>query len=513
MFALASCLKDYDFDKVKFADWNPEIAAPLVSSKLTMADVLENSEGYLLEDPQSGQIYLVYESQATTGVLEDYLVIPDQFLNTEENFSMPPFLPGDTFILAYSQNYPMNLPGGERLDSLEMRGHFDLHITSNINHSGIIEVKLPFFRCDGSSLEIILDHNYTGTLPVIIDHSIDLNGCVLIPQTIDTLSNVLNPEYRLILYGDSNAMANPYTISMNESLRDVEFVRAFGYLNSRQESLSDTLMIDAFNGTTFGGIAIDSVILKLEVRNSFGLPVRLIPNNLWAYSAINFPYKFNIADLPDFFEIQSPSISQVGEAAISHITIRSGDIATAINNAPNKFYYDFSGALNPDGSTGSNFLLDTSRIDVDVQIEVPLSGAISELILQDTVDFDLSSIEELEAAGFRVHIENTFPFEVAFQAYLLDTNGILLDSLFNGYDLIIASGSVGPAPDLRVLAPGRQTTDIQFSGNRMDHLLRTEKLILKGRMRTANGERVRIYGDAALQVQIGANAKLNVSLN
>jgi hypothetical protein len=47
----------------------------------------------------------------------------------------------------------------------------------------------------------------------------------------------------------------------------------------------------------------------------------------------------------------------------------------------------------------------------------------------------------------------------------------------------------------------------------MDFLLQTEKLILKGRMRTANGERVRIYGDAGLQVQIGANAKLNVSLN
>jgi hypothetical protein len=150
---------------------------------------------------------------------------------------------------------------------------------------------------------------------------------------------------------------------------------------------------------------------------------------------------------------------------------------------------------------------------VDVQIEVPLSGAISELILQDTVDFDLSSIEELEAAGFRVHIENTFPFEVAFQAYLIDPTGNILDSLFSGFDLIIASGNVGPPPDLRVISSGKQTTDIQFSGSRMDSLLQTEKLILKGRMRTANGERVRIYGDAALQVQIGANAKLNVSVN
>lgn len=511
VLSLHSCIKDYDFDKIKIADWNPEIAAPLVSSVLTMNDLIENSEGYFFEDPASGQVFMVYESDVSSGILDDYLILPDQSLNTEEEFILPPIIPGDSFVIAYGQEFQMDLPGGERLDSLQVNASFNLHIESDINHNGSIQVYLPFILCDGQELNFSLDHTYSGTLPIIIDHQIDLSGCTIRTFTNGTNYNILNPQYKLTLFGDNNPILSPYHINMGESLVNIDFQKAYGFLGSREEILSDTIEIDVFNSAIQGSVEIDSVILKLNVKNYFGLPVRIQPRELWGYTNLNFPYIFRVSDLPEYFNVNAPVIENIGEAALTKISIRSADIASVLNNSPTKFYYDFAAQLNYGGSSGSNFILDTSKVDMSVQVEVPLSGSISALVLEDTVGFDLEGIDELEQAGFRIFIENTFPLDVEFQGYLLDETGSVIDSLFNGFNLIIGSGPIGPAPDLRVVSPGLNTTDIVFSSDQIANLLRTKNLLLKGMLHSSNSQRVKVYGDSYLKVQIGANVRLNVS--
>jgi len=506
-------MKDYEFDKLKLADWNPQMAAPLVSSTLTMDDLLENSEGYIFENPSNGLIYLVYDSKVSTGVIDDYLIVPDQFLNTEETFMMPPLLPGDSFVLVFSHPYEMNLPGGERLDSLRMDGLFNLQVQSGITHSGRIEVELPFLLRNGKPVTLTLDHNYTGSLPVLINQQIDLSECVLVTATQGSTSNVLEPKYKIVLYGDNNTGIGPFTINMGESLTDIDFTSAFGQLGNREEELSDTLLIDAFSQVDFGNVAIDSVILRLLVRNSFGLPVLIVPQAIWGYSPASFPYKFYVDDLATQYNIAAPVLAGIGQFAETRHTIRSASLASVLNQSPRKLYYHFVGQINPPPSTGYNFILDTSRVDLDVQVEIPLSGRVGGLVLHDTVDFSMEDVEELQSAGFRVHIENNFPLEAEFQAYMLDESGLVVDSLFSGYSLVIASGTLGPTPELRILSPGTRTTDVLFSGTRRDHLLQTSKLVLKGRLKTTGGNRVKVYGDAWLKVRIGANAALNISID
>jgi hypothetical protein len=513
LLLLSSCLKDYDFEKVKLADWNPSMAAPLVSSTLTMADLVENSGGYAYEHPSSGQIYLVYSSKVSTGVIDDYLVIPDQFLNSQETFMMPPLFPGDSFVLAYGHPYEMNLPGNERLDSIRTNGIFNLNIESNIEHSGRIEIELPFLICDGQVVTLVLDHTYSGSIPVIINQQIDLSSCVLVTSSQGSTNNILEPKYKLVLYGDNNPSVGPFTITMGESLTNIDFSSAFGFLGSREEVLTDTILIDAFNSVNYGTIAPDSVILNLLVRNSFGLPVRIVPQELWGYSPSNYPYKFFVTDLATSYTIAAPVLAQLGQFAETRYTIRSASMASMVSNSPTKFHYRFAGQLNPLPLTGSNFILDTSRVDLDVQVEVPLSGSVAGLALEDTVDFEMDGLDELVSAGIKVRIENNFPLEAEFQAYMLDESGAVIDSLFSGYTLVIASGSLGPAPEYRILNPAQKVTDILFSGARLDNLMQTRKILLSSDLRTSGGGKVRVYGDAWMKVSIGANASLNISMN
>ena len=513
LLTLPSCLQDYDIDKVRLADWNPSLAAPLVSSLLTMDDLVENSEGYAWEDPTSGQIYLVYSSHVSTGVIDDYIVIPDQFLNTQETFMMPPLLPGDSFVLQYGYPYEMVLPGNERLDSVRTDGLFTLHIESDISHSGRLEILLPFLRCDGHPLTLVLDHKYTGTLPIHIDHQVDLSSCVLVASSEGSTYNILEPSYKLVLYGDSIPSMGPFTINMGESLTDIDFSSAYGFLGTREEEVSDTVLIDAFNNVNYGTVAPDCVILKLLVRNSFGLPVKVIPLDLWGYSPINFPYKFYINDLADSYDIGAPVLSQLGSFAETRLTIRSASLANVLSNSPTKFHYRFGLNLNPLPVTSSNFVLDTSRVDLEVQVEVPLAGSVAGLSLRDTVDFKMDGLNELVSAGIRVRIENNFPLEAEFQAYMLGETGTLVDSLFAGPTLVIASGAIGPGPELRILTPAERVTDIMFSDARLEHLKQTYRIVLSSNLRTSGGDRVRLYGDAWMSVNIGANAMLNTPLN
>ena len=110
---------------------------------------------------------------------------------------------------------------------------------------------------------------------------------------------------------------------------------------------------------------------------------------------------------------------------------------------------------------------------------------------------------------FRLNADNSFPVDASMQVYLTDDNYMLLDSLFQPNQLIIASGTPGPAPDFKVQSPTRKITDIRIEGDRLDHLGQTSYLIIRATLSTANAGStvVRFYSDYELGVKLGVRAK------
>lgn len=514
MTLFTGCLKDYDQLTYKVADWEPLLAVPLVSATLGMEDIVKNAGGYVLADSSSGLIHLVYASDMVAANAKDYLKIPDQELDTDFDFYIPGLQLGDTMILDFGKPYTFSFPDEEIVDSLQISGEFSINLVSNLTHSGKIEVELPFVLCGGQPLVFQMNHNYTGSLPVLISQTIDLNGChIYLTQESGSSVNIIQPNYRIDIYGDNNPAPDSFNIQMNDKLANLGFVNVFGKLGTYTETFRDVFSVGLFDKVELGEVDLQEIGLRINVENSFGLPIQITPNEMWASSSVNPPYKVVIGDLPATMDILAPSVSGVGSFAHSTIEITSHDVIEAFKIAPQLIFYDFTASLNPPGSTGYNFILDTSEIRFKFEVDLPLIGKIGGLELQDTVSLNLDDIKEAKSLSLRLLVENFFPVEVEFQTYMINDNQTITDSLFLGMTTLLPAGIPGPGQDEKVLVPGKRQIDITLSGARLDAFFDASDLIIKGRLRTAGQELVRIYEDYEIKLKIGASAELQVNLN
>ncbi len=101
---LLACMKnDFEFDKLKTDNLNAEWGVPLVSSKLTLEDFLNDTSGTINVNPD-GLISLIYESEQLFSVqAQDRTHIPDQGNEEKEFFPviLPPNTTGDTLEVYY----------------------------------------------------------------------------------------------------------------------------------------------------------------------------------------------------------------------------------------------------------------------------------------------------------------------------------------------------------------------------------------------------------------------------
>jgi hypothetical protein len=168
----------------------------------------------------------------------------------------------------------------------------------------------------------------------------------------------------------------------------------------------------------------------------------------------------------------------------------------------------------PDGGTG--FIRSDSRLDISAVLDLPLWGRAEFLIMQDTLAFDymsssLPATEEIERAIIRISTTNGFPVSVIPQAYFLDANGILLDSLFEEpQQLQGASDNNGDGK----ADPTKMTPiDIDLPRDKIDILEATRFIITRGKVTTTNypNEDVKFYSDYFLDYNFGLIVQLKIN--
>lgn len=93
---------------------------------------------------------------------------------------------------------------------------------------------------------------------------------------------------------------------------------------------------------------------------------------------------------------------------------------TVINQQPRYISYSVNALTNSPTPT-YNFLEDSSRFKVDVEVNLPMKGYAEGFTLQDTTPFTLENIEQVQSAVFRINIVNGFPAKAYTQVYFYDT--------------------------------------------------------------------------------------------
>jgi len=173
---------------------------------------------------------------------------------------------------------------------------------------------------------------------------------------------------------------------------------------------------------------------------------------------------------------------------------------------------------NPAGPTHQNFVIDTSRFKVDMEIDLPLYGTAKDFAMMDTIPFtlDQSIPDNIESALFRIYNSNGFPFEVNMQAYFTDTLYNKIDSLIIPNQLLLQSAVVNATTGL-VTSPTVKTYDASVSKARFMNLITAKArfVLLKAVAATANGGNpppVKVYATYRLDVKLGLQVQVKTKI-
>jgi hypothetical protein len=525
----SACLKgNFKFKKIADGFWEPDVAIPLVNSSMTLKNILKlSSANNNFSIGADNFVTLVYRGNLFSLRADEALRIPDQPLNStftfpsgalaafnalnlQDTFSVnPPF----TTVFDFNSGSPDSF-----IDSMTIKNClFAINLVSSFQHQLSVTISIPDARKNGipftQQVEVPPAGASTITRSVnfnLADYKIRLNQT----GTPNKLKMVFSFKF---IKTNSNISTGHNSMNMVMSLSNIGFKNLFGSIGQKLLSPdTDTIPITLFNNSlSGGGISLVNASLGINISNAFGLPIRASFEKLQGYNPVSFTPIINVVS-PLFnnpLPIATPT--QLGQSATTSLLLNNSNsnIQNVLSNLPRFLIYKINALSNPPPPAVSmqNFIEDSSRFKVDVDINIPLEGRLNNLIFQDTIPFKFQEVEELQSLGLKVFFKNGFPIETKVQVYFADTMGFVIDSLLKD-NVVLASALVGA--NGRVTTSTEKYTEVLYPEEKILRLKRVRKIYVKGATTTFQGgsKDVKIYSDYKLDLKISGRAKLKFKI-
>lgn len=487
LFALSSCVPEFNFDNEDLDDeWKPGYAIPLLDVDLSLEDALSriNTNGFVEVD-EDNLVIAVYQSSRFSISGNQFIVIPD-------------------FVLPIISN-PMTVPS-------TFQSPIELN---NI----LLKDGRVFFSA--SSLETAAV-NVTFTIPDLSLNGAPYTRSYTIPasdgSTPEEISDTVSiPEYELSFTGGDFEVAYTATLTNGQAatinaafgLIDLEQSYIDGYFGNTVLNLpTGETVLDLFANWNQGNVIFEDPKFIFRFYNSYGFPIRFTVDSVSATTNFAGVVELQSSVIDNGIDLNFPAANQAGTSSVTTVTLdaNNSNVEDLISNVPYGFYYGLYGESNPDNNTlVNNFLTDTSRVEAEVSIELPMYGSAGQFSLQDTFDFDVSEYSDVDRMSFKVNTENGFPFEVGMQVYFLTSDNQLVDSLFSEITPVLA-----PAPvdgDGNVTSIQTASHEAAFDETRFATLKdEARRIVLVGYIQTTDGGTVpvKIYSNYNLKLQLGA---------
>lgn len=530
LLIITSCLDDrYDFSKISDEiEITPGLAAPIAYGSFTIADILDevNTSGYVKEYDDN-LLYIVYSDKLLSFRSSDIIDIPDQTfleLYLDSEFVIPPgFQVGQPIHVAKEKNGEFVFLNNERIDSIFLKNStLRIDIRSTFRHTGTLTISSPNIIIDGVpfSEEIKISTtsgNFSETLNIPLEGSkISLDN-----SNPDTTFLPLRFDLELINSGFGVSSGDKCDISM--SLVNIDFYSAFGYLGD-YELLYDAggVGIQIFDSELEeGSIRFYDPQFHFEINNSYGIPVSVELYDVMARSEIEdglvTPVTFSGQNS---FILPVEGATTVGSSALTDTVFNTANsnIADALETQPNEFFFKAKATTNPPGSGSlNNFLTDSSKIDVDFQVVLPIWIKAEGFTLSDTTDFDMEeefgeAVEYIERLKVTLDATNGLPLEVDLQVLFLDENYSIIDSMFIDNKMFLEPALLDLNDE--VIEGKSQTHEISFSSSRLEAIKSTKYAIVKAAVSTAGASEdnyVKFFSDYKIDFKLKLMARFNIN--
>ena len=525
-FFLHSCVKEkYDSSKLAgSASFSPGIAVPIGYAHMTLQKYLNDStlNKYINIDP-TGFITLVYHQKVFSLPALSAFQFPDR------NFNFNIYQPAKkkkAFNLEVSDTAYFQIiqqsAGGMRLDSLILSsGMIGLTINNNLNLQGTYSITFPGIMNKGKALQIQNDLSQTTPAPL------DLSAYTIQCATHNDSSNFFTAIIDLNI--TSGGIVNPGSqlLGIDFTLHAIQYSVFYGYAGEISIPINNgniaSFPLNFYNRLLGGNFYFSNPKIKVLFTNSFGVPFEIFFTDI--HAATNSNGSIIVSGVPGAASPKAISypIMPFAEAKDSIVldTINS-NIGYILEEVPTQMTFHVVDSINPSGLPAhQNFVTNSSILEADLQIELPLQGRTYPLlILEDTLKFEFASfvytnIQEVKSIDFRLSIKNGFPFEIIPQLYFTDDQFHPLDSLVINAN----TNKILAAPiDANGIVNNTSfsTLDFTFLPSRIQNIQHASHIVTRGRIKSSSFPKdIKILNKAiyALDFNIGVIIQLQVNTN
>lgn len=487
---LSACFPDR-FEVAEPEDWNPAFGVPLIQTAFSVDDLLEAlDEGSLVQSDAANRLAIVYQ--------ERLQAVP------EFEVELPPLIP--ITVTEKEQAVAYEPPDGRRFELIRLKsGRFQYTVLNP--HPEAVEFTLIFsnLRLNGSSLTV------SATLPAANANTpsettgvIDLSGYEAV------LDEDITTTYTAYLLPDNAPVDLPPFLVTVEAA-DYTYVQ--GYLGQFPVELpGDSLSFGLLDDWEGGMLELLEPSIKLTFYNTMGVPLELQAEMFDLHTFQNGIVPLDNPLLNEGLLFAFPDVEEAGQAKATQLVLNAGNsnIVDAVSGIPYQLNYALGALANPnDNPFVTNHLTDSVRLDVDVEVEIPLYLKARAFEIRDTFEVDLADFEDLDRLGFKMIAENGFPLEAGLQLHFLDASEAVFDSLFQEGPRLIASGA--QRSDGTVSASRATTFELEMQGRQLEEVLsRTAHAKIIATLASPNEgqEAARMLDAYTLAVRLGVLAGL-----
>lgn len=450
IFVLLAGLSSCKFDP----NWDTELEAPIAKMTLTPQNVVPDGEVV----PVPNGLAYIFDKPVFKLPVDSLLNIPDTTINYA--FTAPVSLtisPG-TMIPVYDNYLNFNITQAALLEAIVLNGSVDLEMYSYAPQPLEMKVFIPKAKKNGQAfaqLENVPAAN--GGSPGTLNTSRLLDGYSL-DFTGD--NGNLNNKLRLQISATLPAGAQPVTITAGQQLvgltfklRNIKPHYARGNLFTQEVNFSqDTLKIGAFSIIKSGTVSLTDLLMRLNVTNSVGADLQVKVQELTGLNSrtgqtISLVHPLVGGSININRAINNQWHTPEYISTFQQIEFNSGNsnLKAFAENLPDKIKLRTKFIINPNGplSGGNDFIYAAGNSEIGLYVETPFSLALSDLVLSDTVPINMEKLlanGKIKGVAFNLYVDNAFPLQANTQAFFMDENGTVSDSLF--FSDLIAPASV-----------------------------------------------------------------------
>jgi hypothetical protein len=508
----ASCLEELEnLDKLKSTTFKPRIEFPLINSEFTMKDFLTEGQSAARITERSGVMVLTYDDTIRTP--NTFFFLPNQ----SESISVPgpsPF-PNPGGSVTVSQPWQIDFSTtGQLLDSIQVKSGaltftFDSDMPANIS----LTISIPSLKTNGTGYQQTFTLNGT----TLQTSTRDLQGSTIDLTLNGTTTNKLMAQVTAVITDTGTSMANT-SLDISFGIADLKFRGLYGDLGTQDFSLPlDSIDVDIFgNSVTASSFQLVAPSIQLDINNSFGLPAGFNIQNMGSIKNDGTTITLSgaaVSSPANPYLLAAPANNEVGQSANTSIALNTGNsnLSQILSQLPRYLTYKFGFRLNPTGQT-KNFVLDDSKLDIGVHLDLPFHGSFSALTITKNYEFAGLGIDELADSKVVVKTTNETPLEAQVQAYFLDSNGNVLETLFINPAILDGAPVNGSA---ETQGTSSVITTVTLTDEKIDRMNQATTLQIVATLFTTDAGSVPVKFSAIdkLKVSIGVNTQVEYKVN